>query len=239
MKIRRYMLLVLTVLAFFLSILEALPQGGISKYVNKTLKSPINQMMFEPLDLGADHKFCRALDNTRERIDIDFTVNITTLSNRYTNIFQTDDLNKGLRLEINPEGKLNAFVSSPDGAAPDKVIGVLANGHIKTKTLTNVRVSIYSNTVELSIDDGPVVAQEANFSPLCNHVLIGGGYDNSRTTIGNVQTTVNVQDPKYKTTFGLPMQTRTIARVIFTLLLVAVLCEFRKNIFVQENEEAL
>lgn len=239
MNMRRYVLLVLTVLAFFVSILEALPQIDISEYVNKTLKSPSGKMMYEPLDLGADQKFCRAFDDTKKSVDIDFVVNVTTLSNRYTNIFQTDDLNKGLRLEISPEGKLNAFVASPDGAAPDKVIGVLSNGVIKPNTQTKIRVSVYSNTVGLSIDGGPVVAQEANFLPSCNRVLIGGGYDSSRSAIGNVQATVNVQETKYKTTFGLPMQVRTIARIIFTLLLVAVLWEFRKKIFVADNEKVL
>jgi hypothetical protein len=238
MNIRRYVLLVLTVLAFFVSILEALPQKNIFEYVNKTLKSPSGEMKYEPLDLGADQKFCRAFDNAKGGIDVDFTVNITTLSNRYTNIFQTDDLNKGLRLEISPEGKLNAFVASPDGAAPDKVIGVLSNGVIKPKTLTEIRVSVYSNTVGLSINGGPVAAQEANFSPTCTRVLVGGGYDSSRSAIGNVQATVNVQETKYKTTFGLPMQVRTIARIIFTLLLVAVLWEFRKKIFAVDNNEA-
>ena len=237
MNIRRSVLLVFSILTFFLSILEAVPQENISEYVNKTLKSPNNEMIYEPLDLGADQKFCRAFDNTNGRIDIDFTVNVTTLSNRYTNIFQTDNLNKGLRLEISPEGILNAFVSSPEGAAPDKVIGVLSNGAIKTKTLTKVRFSIYLKTVELSIEGGPVVTQEANFSPSCNRVLIGGGYDNSRSTIGNVQATVNIRDLKYKTTFGFPMQVRTIARIIFTLLLVAVLWEFRKKIFAVDNEK--
>ena len=237
MNMRRYVLLVLTVLAFFVSILEALPQIDISEYVNKTLKSPSGKMMYEPLDLGADPKFCRAFDDTKESVEIDFIVNVTTLSNRYTNIFQTDDLNKGLRLEISPEGKLNAFVASPDGAAPDKVIGVLSNGVIKPSTKTEIRVSVYSNTVGLSINGGPVAAQEANFLPTCNRVLIGGGYDSSRSAIGNVQATVNVQDSKYKTTFGLPMQVRTIARIIFTLLLVAVLWEFRKKIFVVDNEK--
>ena len=238
MNIRRYVLLVLTVLAFFVSILEAIPQKNIFEYKNETSKSSINEVMYKPQDLGADQKFCRAFDNAEERIDIDFTVNITTLSDRYTNIFQTDDLNKGLRLEISPEGKLNAFVSSPDGAAPDKVIGVLSNGVIEPNTQTEMRVSVYLNTVGLSINGGPVVAQEANFLPTCNRVLIGGGYDSSRSTLGNVQATVIIQDIKYKTTFGLPMQLRTIARIIFTLLLAAVLWEFRKKIFVVDNEKA-
>jgi len=232
MAIRRYVLLVSTAFAFFVSILEALPQENISKYENKSLESPDQEVMYEALDLGNDQKFCKAFYNAKEQIDIDFIANITTLDNRFTNIFQTDDLNRGLRLEISPDGKLNAFVSSPDGAAPDMVIGVLSSGVIKAKTLTKIRISVYSNTVGLSINGGPVVVQEGNFLPTCKRVLIGGGFDNTRTAIGFVQATVNVYDTRYVTTFGLPMQVRNIARIIFTLLLVALIWEFRKKLFV-------
>ena len=236
--IRRVTLTILSVLAFFVSILEPLTPTSISENTYRSNKSSFEGIPDAPLDLGSQKQFCEAFSDSNVQMSIAFKVFIKTLSKRNTNIFQTDDLNRGFRIEISPEGKLNAFIQSPDGNGPEKVLSVLANAVIKAKTFERVNITVGANVVTVQINDGVVVAQEGNFQPTCNHVLIGGGYDSTRTTIGEVQAAVRIQTTKPVLTFGLPVKTRSIGRIAFTLLLVILAWEFRKKLFVS-NEKGI
>lgn len=229
---RRLVLIVLTYIAFFVSILEPVIPKSVSENTYRSIKSSFKGIPDAPLDIGSDQKFCKAFYDSNVKMDIDFTITATKLSKRNTNIFQTDDLNTGFRIEIGPAGELTAFVQSPDGGGPEKVLSVLAYEVIKQKTLTRVQVSVYMNTLSVKIDDGAIASQQGNFQPSCNHVLFGGGYDNTRTTIGEVTATVRIQTSgKTVTTFGFPMQTRGIARIFFTFLLIGLIWEYRRKIF--------
>jgi len=235
--IRRSAIIVFTLLAFFLSILEPLSPTSISENIYKSEKSAFKGIPDAPLDLGSDQKFCRAFYDNHIKMDLEFNINVTKLSKRYTNIFQTDDLNMGFRIEISPDGKLNAFVQSPDGGGPEKVLSVLANEVIKAKTLTKINISVYTKTLTVQLDDGQVASREGYFRPTCNHVLIGGGYDNTRTTIGDVQAIIRIQTKNSVTTFGLPMKTRGMARIVFSLLILGLSWEYRKKIFIFNDKE--
>ena len=228
---RRVALLVLTAFAFFVSILEPIERiASVSENTYKSKKSSLEGIADEPLDLGPNQNFCEAFYNRNVKMNIDFTVDVTTLSNRWTNIFQTDDLNSGLRIEIGPDGVVGAVVQSPDGGSVE-FLGVQAKGVVKTQTLTKIAISVYPNNLTVKIDDGEDTYLEGNFQPSCNRVLIGGGFDSTRTTIGDVQATVRIETEELVTTFGMPMKTRTIARVVFTLLMVALAYEYRKELF--------
>jgi hypothetical protein len=228
-NIRRFVLAVVTVAAFFVSILEPIPRLFEDNYQSQ--KSPFTGLADEPLNLGSNRKFCEAFYDGKANMEIDFVVTPISLKDRYTNIFQTDDLNRGLRIEISPEGLLTAFVHSPEGITSEKVVGIVAADSIRSKTTNSVFVSVQKETLKIQVNDGPVNTQEGNFQPTCNRVLIGGGYDNSRSTIGLVQATVRVQSSDFDLTFGLPKEIRTVGRIIFTLLLLALVWEFRKKIF--------
>ena len=172
--IRRVTLIVLSLLAFFVAILEPLAPTSISENNYKSKKSSFEGIPDEPLDLGSNQQFCEAFYDSNVQMSIEFEVFLTTLRKRYTNIFQTDDLNSGFRIEVSPDGKLTAFIQSPDGNGPEKVLSVLAGDVIKVKTLTRVKITAYSNVVTVQLNDGAVVTQEGDFRPTCNHVLIGG-----------------------------------------------------------------
>lgn len=222
---------VVAILAFFGAILEPVPRTNQSSYFDETyksLQSPFKGMPDEPLDLGSDQKFCKAFYNKSEKMTLQLSVLATVVGNRYTNVFQTDDLNMGFRLEINPEGKLGAVVQSPDGG-PENFIWVMADGVIRANKLTNVSVSVFSKTLGLSIDGGPTAFLEGNFTPACKRVLIGGGFDSSRTTVGVVRARVQFEKVTNLTTFGLPMRVRDISRILFSFMMVAIVWEFRKN----------
>ena len=222
-------------LAFFVSILEVTtPITSTSENTYKSKKSSFEGILDEPLDLGTNQTFCEAFNNRNVKMDINFTVNATTLSNQWTNIFQTDDLNSGFRIEISSDGIVSVLVQSPDGGF-EKFLGVQANGVVKAKTLTKIQISVYSNTLSVKIDDGVNAYVQGDFRPTCNRVLIGGGYDSTRTTIGDVQAVVRIRTLKFVITFGMPVKTREMARIIFTLLLVALACEYRKTLF-KSNE---
>ena len=237
---RRQLICVIAILAFFGAILEPVPRTNQSNYSEETykaLESPFKGMPDEPLDLGSDQKFCRAFYNKTEKMTLQLSVLATDVGNRYTNVFQTDDLNMGLRLEINPEGKLSAVVQSPDGG-PENFIGVMANGVVRANELSNVSVSVFSKTLGLSVDGGPTAFLEGDFTPTCKRVLIGGGYDSSRNTKGVVRARVQFEKVTYLTTFGLPMRVRDISRILFSLLIVAIVWEFRRKLFVISEESS-
>jgi hypothetical protein len=227
---RRSVLCFLTVLAFFVSILEPVPEIIWSDVEYTFLSSSSEGTMDKPLDLGSSQKFCRAFYESNQRIDIDFSVIATTLENRYTNIFQTDNVNMGLRLEINSEGELSALVHSPDGGS-EKLIGVVANGVIRPNVLTRIHVSVSQDSLEVNIDDGPVALLEGNLMPTCRRVLIGGGFDSSRTTDGEVRAKIHFGQIEFVTTFGLPMRARDTARILLTLLVIALVLEYRQKLF--------
>jgi hypothetical protein len=233
---RRVVLAGLTLITFLLSILEPIPRTNVLENMYQSLKSPFVGLADEPLDLGSDQKFCRAFYDSRVKMDVDFMVNVTLVTERYANIFQTDNLNSGLRIEISPDGKLNVFVQSPDGG-PEKVVNILANGVVKSKALTKVIISVQQNVLTVQINDGPIAPLEGNFRPTCNRVLIGGGYDSNRTTFGGVRAVVRIQDSEIVTRFGLSLETRALARMLFTLLVVGHAWEYRKKLFVFTNRE--
>lgn len=228
---RRVSLFVLTILAFFVSILELnTSTTSILENTYKSKNSSVDRIPDEPLDLGTNQNFCEAFYNRNVKMNIDFTVNATTLSNRWTNIFQTDDFNSGFRIEISSDGIVGAIVRSPDGEFED-YLGVQANGLVKAKTLTKINISVSSNILTVKIDDGVEAYLQGDFRPACNNVLIGGGFDSTRTTIGDVQAVVRIQALKLVTTFGMPVKAREITRIIFTLLMVGLACEYRKKLF--------
>ena len=227
---RRFVLCVLTVLAFFVSILEPVPEIIWRDEEYAFLSSSSEGAMDKPLDLGPSQTFCRAFYESNQRMDIDFSVLATTLENRYTNIFQTDNVNMGLRLEINPKGELSAVVQSPDGGS-EKVLGVVAKGVIRPDVLTDIHVSVSQYSLEVNIDDGPVAFLQGNFTPTCGRVLIGGGFDGSRTTVGEVRAVIHFGQIKFVTSFGIPMRARDIARILLTFLAIALVLEYRKKLF--------
>lgn len=229
--VRRVVLIVLTMVAFFGSILEPLEPRFVLEDTYTFKKSSLQGIPNEPLDLGLEQQFCEAFQNLNTKMDIEFSVNIRTLSNRFTNIFQTDDYNSGFRIEINSDGILAALVHSPN-VGTDQLVGAAANGVVKAKTLTKVYISVYSNTLSSKIDDGEYVSVMGDFRPTCNRVLIGGGFDSTRTTLGEVQAVFQIQKLKTVLTFGLAERVRDVSRIIFTFLLVCVVWDYRKSLYV-------
>lgn len=220
----------LTTVAFFGSILEPLPPTFVLEDTYTFKKSSLQGIPDEPLDLGYEQQFCEAFQNLNTKMDIEFSVNIRTLSNRFTNIFQTDDYNSGFRIEINSDGILAALVHSPN-VGSEQLLGAAANGVVKAKTLTKVYISVYPNTLSVKIDNGEYVSVMGDFRPTCNRVLIGGGFDRTRTTFGEVQAVIQIQKLKSVLPFGLPERAKDISRITFTLLLICVVWDYRKSLY--------
>ena len=215
-----------------MSILDRAPDVKANIYKPATYLS--KEIDGKPIDLGSDQKFCKAFDDPNVKMDIYFTVTARTLAERYTNIFQTDDLNKGLRIEISPTGILAAHVQN--SFEPGNFGTVVANEIIKAKTLTRINISVHLNTLTVQINRGLVASEKFNFRPTCDRVLIGGGYDSTRTTIGTVRAEVRIYTLELVTTFGLPIRTRGIARILFIVLIIGFGWEYRKKLFVCNND---
>ena len=232
-QLKKIVITVLTVLAFFVSILDR--DRDVKENIYKPSTYLFKEIDGKPLDLGSDQKFCKAFVDPNVKMDIHFTVTAKGLAERYTNIFQTDDLNKGLRIEINPTGILAVHVQKSFELG--NYGSVVANEIIKAKTLTRINISVYLNTLTVQINDGLIASNNvADLRPTCDRVLIGGGYDSTRTTLGKVRAKVRIYTLESVTTFGLPMRTRGIARILFIVFTVGFAWQYRKKLFVFNDD---
>lgn len=228
---KRLVILIVGSLSFLGAILE--PEMRISEVAPisyKSTKSPFNGMPADPLDLGKNASFCRAFEDKNVTMEIHFDVYVAHQNGRYTNIFQTDDVNKGMRIEISSKGATGIVVRDASGSGGNSdFLAIEAKGLVPGNKWTRINVSIAKSRIQIGIDQEELVALDGSFEPSCERVLIGGGFDLTRTTIGQVRMEAIITTTKETLTFGLPMSVRGVARVLFTLMLLCLIVQHRKK----------
>ena len=228
---KRLVILIVGSLSFLGAILE--PEMRISEQAPisyKSQKSPLDGMPAEPLDLGMDTSFCRAFEDKNVTIEIHFDVYVEHRNGRYTNVFQTDDVNKGMRIEINSKGATGIIVGNTSGSGENSnFVGIEAKGLVPGNKWTRINVLIAKSRIQIGIDQEELVALDGSFEPSCEHVLIGGGFDVTRTTIGQVRMEAIITKSTETLTFGLPVSVSRVARVLFTLMLLYLFFKILKS----------
>jgi len=127
-------------------------------------------------------QLCQAL---KEGDEITFKIS-GTLSElyNYQNLFQTSDLNAGIRFEINGlgEGGLLIGSSAPDGYSGLSIPGKFVAGQfdilIRIKDGSKVLVSFLDEDTEKVFE---------GLKPTCDNFVVGYGYDSSRVIKGEVK----------------------------------------------------
>jgi hypothetical protein len=136
-------------------------------------------------------KFCRALEEGDE-IAFKISGTLSDLYN-YQNLFQTSDLNAGIRFEINElgEGGLLIGSSAPDGYSglliPGKFVAGKFDLLIRIKDGSKVFVSFLNKETEKVFE---------GLKPTCDNFVVGYGYDSVRVIKGNVQLTATASYSK-------------------------------------------
>ncbi len=136
-----------------------------------------------PVQFGSYENFCLVL-----RLNGILRIQILALylpQPRFQNLFQTSDLNHGIRVEVNPKGELSiAIGGAVTSGFFSTELGTIQGGSKFTLTLelmkTRIRFSLDSNRYT-NWRKTPVLA------PQCNKFTIGGGFDQTRDSFGAVR----------------------------------------------------
>ena len=152
---------------------------------------PTTQVSTKNIEVSANNSGVKVADGDQlcqgleEGDEITFKIS-GTLSElyNYQNLFQTSDLNAGIRFEINGlgEGGLLIGSSAPDGYSglliPGKFVADKFNILIRINDGSKVSVSFLNEETEKVFE---------GLKPTCDNFVVGYGYDSGRVIKGNVQ----------------------------------------------------
>jgi hypothetical protein len=125
---------------------------------------------------------CEAM-NFGDEINIKISGNLTELYD-YQNLFQTSDLNSGIRFEIDELGQGGLLIgsSAADGysglSIPEKFVVGPFDISIGINDGSTVVVSFMNQTTEKVF---------TGLKPICDNFIVGYGYDSSRVIKGEIQ----------------------------------------------------
>ena len=161
---------------------------------------------------------CEAM-NLGDVIKIKISGNLTELYN-YQNLFQTSDLNTGIRFEIDGLGQGGLLISSStaDGFSglpiPEKFVAGPFEISIRIKDGSTVLVSFMNQKSEKVF---------TGLKPKCDNVIVGYGYDSTRVIKGEIQFVATILDSKPR---FIPSWLDNGVRVDWFRALISSLCFF-------------
>jgi hypothetical protein len=222
----RILLTIMICVSFLGSILE--PVDRIESLVETSYTS-----LGTPLELGKIPALCEAFQRKNIEVRLIFKVKASSIEGRYTNIFQSDDLNSGFRIEIDQEGDPGLVINTSETSNSEFTV-LMPRGVVLENQETEIEVMIfYGSKIQMTIGKEEPKVVEGIFRPSCNRVQIGGGYDSTRSTIGIVQARIFIAATRVTANFGIPLSARKASRSLFTILLVALYLSNRKKRVVQ------
>lgn len=179
----------------------------------------------EPLTLGAIPDLCAGLSRGKS-LEVRVTGTIDQLVN-YQNFFQTDDENRGIRVEVNDSGAVALLVASDSSDGFDAVVApsFLEEGPVAlTFVIKNgTGLKVLQNSADKSTTSD-------SLRPSCNNVRIGSGFDSSRVTLGSIVVTFTVTEdvPRFIPTFivevlnSSPLRTILLGLLTYSILMGSV-----------------
>lgn len=151
-----------------------------------TMQEPVKTIEKQTRNSGSKvlngEAICQAMNNGDE-INIKISGNLTELYN-YQNLFQTSDMNTGIRFEIDGSGQSGLLIGSyaVDGFSglliPEKFVVGPFDIAIRIKDGSKVLVSFMNINTEKVLTE---------LKPKCDNFIVGYGYDPTRVIKGEVQ----------------------------------------------------
>lgn len=136
----------------------------------------------EGVKVNAGEPLCAALVKGDE-VNIHLSGEITRLYN-HQNLFQTSNMNAGIRLEIDEFGQAGLVIGS-NGANGYSVVPISEKfKHGKFDLAINIR---HGNNVAVSFQNEKTEKVIKGLNPKCDNIIVGYGYDSSRVVRGEVQ----------------------------------------------------
>lgn len=163
-----------------------------------TVQESVKKIEIEARNKGSEAvdggRLCDAMEDGGE-INIRVFGSLTDLFD-YQNLFQTSNLNAGIRFEIDRlgQGALLIGSSATDGFSSLSISQKFAVDNFDVAILikdgSNVSVSFF-NTVNEKVFTG--------LKPLCDQIIVGSGYDSSRAVKGEVKfiATASFSKPRF------------------------------------------
>ncbi len=148
-----------------------------------------------PLDLGEEPRICSTLSRKYGEVRISIFVIPNSLRN-FQNIFQTSDLNAGIRLEIDENGSTGVIVA---GETANDLLMVGSASRLSVGKMSSISILIAHNSgITMSIDDiKSTLLGIAN--PKCDQLRIGVGFDDNRgfDGMGSIVFEVGINQKRY------------------------------------------
>lgn len=108
----------------------------------------------------------------------------------YQDLFQTDELNFGMRVEISKIGELSLQSMGADGSHVGVVLGTVSSGR-------PFKVAIQANStsdVRGRLDSGSWRSMPFNVLPSCRRFAVGTGFDVDRSVVGSVSLSIQISE---------------------------------------------
>ena len=197
--------LVLTGCGFVLSLVP--PQNTV----------PTTTLNFEATDLvvegGPKPEICSWLNQKNGSVLIYLEVKPNTFSN-WQNIFQTSDVNNGVRLEVNSLGIFGVLVRDTS-EKQNSFVGVSSSNRLIKHQINKIEV-LFSETGEIILRLNGMIEGilAADTNPRCDNFRLGIGFDDSRKFDGTVSILITSRGTPRASLFGLPIFLRTILQFI-------------------------
>jgi hypothetical protein len=139
------------------------------------------------VELGSIEKICQTLHAPKGALKISLSIVPQELRN-YQNVFQTSNLNSGLRLEIDEGGTTALILGEPNSSA------IVANG-LATRLVplreTKIEMEVsqkYGSSINIPEEHLPVIRTSyGKLLPACDNVRVGIGFDDTRKFSGTVE----------------------------------------------------
>lgn len=151
----------------------------------------------------------------------------------YQNLFQTDDGNLGIRLEVTQSGEAALVVSSPLQTEVGKLAFVKASGSIEEGRKFHLYFQItFDGVLTIKLDDQQAQYVYSDINPTCRNVQLGVGFDNSRKTMGITKTTITGIS---RTTSPIPRSSEAAIILLFGIGLTLIFSALTKDSFLRPS----
>jgi len=168
----------------------------------------------KPHDLGKESRICNILEKKNGVVRISILVTPNALRN-WQNIFQTSDMDAGIRLEIDENGYAEVGVA---GATPDSLMSPNAASRLSVGKQSTILLFIANDSgVTISID-GVETSEVGVPKPKCDRLRIGVGFDDSRGFDGTGS--IMFETGSYRKRFPIPQSAKTLGQILVILVIL-------------------
>ena len=199
-----------------------------------TFSRPTTILDFEASDRvvegGPKPEICSLLNQKKSSIFMYLEVEPNSFRD-WQNIFQTSNVNSGVRLEVDRFGKFGVLVRDTR-EEQESFVGVSSSLPLIKHQINRIEVLfLETGEIFLRLNGKDVGTLAAATAPRCDNFRLGVGFDDSRKFDGTVSMLITNQERPHLTLFGLPILLRTIFQffsVFGLLFLLLAYSAFKK-----------